>query len=110
MAWEWILGAALVAVAGIAALQYRTARGQHRPLAQRQPQRQTPNTPDLGMEAIDMAEIRRTQSRNDSLERPQTLWGFGQGTRNTASTNVQPLADDETYAKRFHAAFMKNKD
>lgn len=110
MSWQWILGAALLGVVVISVLQYRAARGHYRPLSTRQPERRAPGKPELGMEAIDMAEINRTQRRNESLERAHTNWTRrGSGT-NAAETDIQPLADDETYAKRFHTAFMKNKD
>lgn len=98
----------LTAAAAICAVQYRAATRVHRPLSQRQPTRATPRETPLGMEAIDMAEITRTNRRNESLERAHTNW-TSRDRSMAAATDVQPLADDETYAARFHAAFIKYK-
>ena len=51
-----------------------------------------------------------TARRNESLERGQTNWtkkrgGFFLG---GAELDVKPWADDETYARRYHAAFKKS--
>ena len=51
----------------------------------------------------------RTARRNESLERGHTNWtkkrgGFFLG---GAEVEVKPWADDETYARRYHAAFKK---
>lgn len=106
MDWLWIAGAAFSGIAAIVVWQYLSVRGTYRPLASRQPQMDAPEAPELGMEAIDMAEIHRTQRSNESLERTSNIW-----TRRSASDlKIKPMADDETYAQRFHAAFMKNKD
>ncbi|WP_299030758.1 hypothetical protein [uncultured Sulfitobacter sp.] len=110
MDWSLILGGVALGVVGIAVWQYRAARAQFRPLASRQPQRNVPQTPELGMEAIDMAEIRRTQRSNESLERTNNIWARQAGTFTRIDTNVDAMPDDETYAQRFHAAFMKNKE
>lgn len=107
--WLYALGAALLAVVVISALQYRAARGVYRPLSTRQPERRGGGKPELGMEAIDMAAVRQTQRRNESLERAHTtLTRRG----SAAETDIAPLADDETYSARYHAAFhsKKNKD
>lgn len=110
MDWRLILGAALLGVLVVIAQQYRAARGTYRPLSRRQPQRRVANTPELGMEAIDMTEVRRTQRSNESLERVNDPWSQRRGGSRTVDTSVDAMPDDETYAKRFHAAFMKNKD
>lgn len=112
MPWQWIVGAALLAVVVISVQQYRAARGTYRPLSQRQPQRRATSAPELGMEAIDMAEIHRTQRRNESLERANTNWTRRRDATSAADTDIQPLADDETYSARYYAAFhsKKNKD
>lgn len=110
MEWLWILGAVVAGVAGISALQYRASRGQYRPLAQRQPQARARQAPELGMEAVDMEAVRHTQRRNESFERSQTIWSRKGGISQAIDTTIAPMADDETYAKRFHTAFMKNKD
>lgn len=110
MNWTLILGAVCVGVVAIAALQYRATRGQYRPLSTHQPQRRESNTPELGMEAIDMAEIQRTQRRNESLERTNKIWTRQGDATNGVDVNVAALPDDETYARRFYTAFIKNKD
>ena len=57
---------------------------------------------ELGQEATDMDAVNAALSRNAPFGTvPQELQGLGRG----ASTYVAPLKDDETYAKRFHAAF-----
>ena len=106
--WVWVLGAALVAVAGIALSRYRAATPQHRPLASRQPARRETTVP-LGMEAMDLTEISRTNRRNESLERGQTNWLNRSGFFGRTDTDVAPLADDETYAARYYDAFQKTK-
>ena len=110
MDWALILGAGVLGVGAICAWQYRAGRGQYRPLSSRQPQRPDAQTPELGMEAIDMTEIRRTQRSNESRERVNNIWTQRRGTSTGVDTNVDAMPDDETYARRFHAAFMKNKD
>ena len=113
MPWLWVLGGALACVVVICMQQYRAARGVYRPLSRRQPARRTNDTPDLGLEAIDMDAVKRTQRRNESLERGQTNWSRGYSATSAADTDVQPLCDDETYSARYHAAFhsrKKNKD
>lgn len=106
----WILAAMVLGVAVIGIVQFRAARGVYRPLASRQPQGRREQTPELGLEAIDMNVVRRTQRSNESLERSHTLWTGQRGITGAIDTNVQPMADDETYAKRFYTAYMKNKD
>ncbi len=106
--WVWVLGAALVAVAGIALSQYRAAGARHRPLASRQPERRQSTVP-LGMEAMDLDQISRTNRRNESLERGQTNWLSRSGFFGRADSDVAPLADDETYAARYYDAFQKTK-
>lgn len=103
-------GFAVVAIVVISALQYRAAKGRYRPLSSRQPQRPVAHKPELGMEAIDMAGVRRTQRSNESLERVNNIWAKHHGATKGLDTSVDAMPDDETYARRFHAAFMKNKD
>lgn len=94
----------------VAVAQYRARAGTYRSLSSRQPERRSDETP-LGYEGLNMAEVDRTNRRNESLERGHTNWtrsGFGGASRAT-ETDVAPLADDETYAARFHAAFLKDK-
>jgi hypothetical protein len=111
MDWILVLGAIVACVIAISALQYRAARGQYRPLASRQPTRPAEQTPELGMEAIDMTQIRRTQRSNDSLERVNNIWTKRGSLTSDVSTCVDAMPDDETYARRYHAAFhKKNKD
>ncbi|KIN66353.1 hypothetical protein Z946_365 [Sulfitobacter noctilucicola] len=104
--WPILAVGALIAV--IAVLQYRARRGIHRPLASRQPERQVSEVP-LGMEALDLDAVSRTNRRNESLERGQTNWLGKAGFFGRTDTDVAPLADDETYAARFHDAFQKNR-
>ena len=106
--WPWIIGAAVAVLAVILIGQYRTARSTHIPLSQRQPERQTREVP-LGMEGLDLEEVSRANRRNESLERGQTNWLSQKGFFGRPDTDVQPLATDETYARRFHAAFQKDK-
>ena len=105
-----VLGLACLGVLAVVARQYMAARGQYRPLTNRQPARTDKHTPELGMEAIDMAEIRRTQRNNDSLERVTHLWGRKSGLSGGIDISVDAMPDDETYARRYHAAFKKQKD
>ena len=105
-----ILGAAVVAICAIGVLQYNARRGTYRPLSSRQPAQRQQQAPELGMEAIDMAEIRRTQRSNESLERTNNIWSQRNGAAGGLDIKIDGLTDDETYARRFHAAFMKNKD
>jgi len=109
MPWLWILGAAVLAVIVISVQQYRAARSIYRPLSARQPERRTRPAPELGMEAIDMAEIHRTQRRNESLERANTNWTRRRDATSAAETDIQPLADDETYSARYYALFQSKK-
>ncbi|APX11199.1 hypothetical protein [Tateyamaria omphalii] len=88
------------------------ARKARRPLAARRPDRedmgQTSHVP-LGMEATDMAVIDKVNRRNDALERVTLV--RTRGSANTfagrASTHVDAMPEDETYAARFHRAFHK---
>ncbi len=106
-----VLGATVACVIAISAMQYRSAKGRYRPLASRQPTRTVEQKPELGMEAIDMTEIRRTQRSNDSLERVNNIWTKRGSITSDVSTSVDAMPDDETYARRYHAAFhKKNKD
>ncbi|MEM7520458.1 MAG: hypothetical protein AAF307_05420 [Pseudomonadota bacterium] len=92
-------------------VQVRAARIAHqtyRPLATRQPERRKTERP-LGTEALDLDEISRTNRLNESLERGQTNWLSNSGFFGRPDTDVPPLADDETYAARFHQAFQRDK-
>ena len=57
-----------------------------------------------------MAEVQRTQRRNESLERTNKIWTRQGDATNGVDVNVAALPDDETYARRFYTAFIKNKD
>ena len=106
-----ILGAIVACGVVISAAQYRAAKGQYRRLSSRQPVLPTDQKPELGMEAIDMAQIRRAQRSNDSLERVNNIWTKRGSLTSDVSTSVDAMPDDETYARRYHAAFhKKNKD
>ncbi len=99
-------GAALIGL--ICLRQYRTANSQYRPLASRQPERRESTVP-LGMEATDLEAVSRATRRNESLERGQTNWLNKSGFFGRTDTDPAPLADDETYAARYHAAFQNQK-
>lgn len=105
--WGWIIGGILGAIALIAYIQYRAGNGTYKPLSSRQPERAPQRDVPLGMEATDMKVVNDANRRNESLERGQTNW-MNRGSM-SAATDVPPMADDETYAKRFHAAFIKDK-
>lgn len=89
-------------------------RAPRRPLAARRPGRdemgQTRAVP-LGMEATDLALIDRVARRNDALERTHMVAGTKDKTSfaAAASTHVAPLPEDETYAARFHRAYIKKE-
>lgn len=107
---EAIIGLAVFAFCMVVILQHRRASRTYRPLSQRQPQMERDPKPELGMEAIDMTEINRTTARNESLERTSNAFSRGRDKTSAANMAIQPMADNETYARRFYAAFMKNKD
>lgn len=104
--WGWIIAAVVGVIALVCFAQYRARSRTYTPLSNRQPERRTREVP-LGMEAIDMDSVNRAARRNESLERGHTNWTNRGGM--AAATDVPPMADDETYAKRFHTAFIKDK-
>ncbi|MEP3688781.1 MAG: hypothetical protein ABJN05_16990 [Sulfitobacter dubius] len=108
--WGWTAAVVLGGIAAIAFVQHRMQRGRHVPLSQRQPPRPETGKVLLGMEATDLDVVARAARRNESLERGHTNWtkkrgGFFLG---GAELDVKPWADDETYARRYHAAFKKS--
>lgn len=112
--WGWILAGIVALIAGIGFAQHRSQRGTYRPLASRQPQRPQRGETPLGMEATDLETVTRAARRNEALERAHTNWTRKDGSTfrfgsDAADTTIDPMPDDETYAKRFHAAYMKNK-
>ena len=109
--WGWIIGGLLAVIGLISFAQYRRQSGTYRRLSGRQPARRISKDVPLGMEATDIDSVNSVNRRNESLERSHTNWTRGSRTRSaSADTDIQPLADDETYAKRFHTAFLKDKD
>ncbi|MFG6590976.1 hypothetical protein [Sulfitobacter sp. 1A12157] len=107
--WGWVAAAVVGGIAATAYAQHRARRGRHVPLSQRQPPRPETGKVPLGMEALDLDAVASTARRNESLERGHTNWtkkrgGFFLG---GAEVEVEPWADDETYARRYHAAFKK---
>jgi len=91
-------------------------RGPRRPLATRQPGRdemdQVRRVP-LGMEATNLDLVDQVNRRNDALERASTLVGQKHSTGSftaAASTRVAPMPDDETYAARYHRAYIEKDD
>ncbi|SDF88992.1 hypothetical protein [Sulfitobacter delicatus] len=108
--WVWVIGAVLGVIAAVAYAQHRARAGRHVPLSQRQPARPETGKVPLGMEAMDLDAVASVARRNESLERGHTNWtrkrgGFFLG---GAEVDVKPWADDETYARRYHAAFKKS--
>lgn len=86
----------------------RTGR---RPLAARRPDRdemgQVRSVP-LGMEATDLGLINRVARQNDALERSTPVGKrHGDSFAARASTDVDPMPEDETYAARYHRAYQK---
>ncbi|WP_299376795.1 hypothetical protein [uncultured Tateyamaria sp.] len=88
-------------------------RGPRRPLAARRPDRramgQEQSVP-LGMEATDLALIDRVNRKNDALERvtmPRTGQSRSLSGLAGASTHIDPMPEDETYAARYHRAHNK---
>ncbi|MBT6189326.1 MAG: hypothetical protein HOI22_03560 [Tateyamaria sp.] len=62
----------------------------------------------LGMEATDLSLIDRVARQNDALERAPSIVIDRKGTfAARASTHVDAMPEDETYAARYHRAFMK---
>tara|TARA_R110002110_G_scaffold130063_7_gene310380 strand:+ start:1899 stop:2240 length:342 start_codon:yes stop_codon:yes gene_type:complete len=106
----WLISALIAGGTLVAYLQHRSRRGVYRPLAERQPQAPAQQDVPLGLEAVDLDYVARTTRRNESLERATTNWmRKGSGLLGAAAeTAISPLADDETYAARYHAAFQKN--
>ena len=91
-------------------------RGARRPLAARQPGRaemgQVRDVP-LGMEATNLDLIDQVNRRNDALERVNTIAGQ-RSTKGSfaaaASTRIVPMPEDETYAARYHRAYIEKDD
>lgn len=111
MMWQWMLGVAVIGVAGIAIAQYRAATRSHVPLSRRQPaQNGSRRTVPLGHEELDMEEVLRTQRLHQGLERAPRLWlGSGRDGPDFISPHGLSLPDDETYSARYHAAFQTKK-
>ncbi|MFL4471458.1 hypothetical protein ACERZ8_16840 [Tateyamaria armeniaca] len=92
-------------------------RGPRRPMATRQPGRdemgQMRDVP-LGMEATDLDLVDRVNRRNDALERTSAVASRRRGTKGSftaaASTKVDAMPEDETYAARYHRAFNEKDD
>ena len=91
-------------------------REARRPLAARRPGRAAmgqDNSVPLGMEATDLALVNKINRRNDALERVNSVRTSelkAGGFTAHASTHVDAMPEDETYAARFHRAFMKKGD
>lgn len=86
--------------------------GPRRPLASQQPTRaemgQVRKVP-LGMEATDLAAVDRVSRMNDALERTNRIHNAQSREDFTAasSTKIDAMPDDETYAARYHRAYLK---
>ena len=107
--WGWIAAAGVGLIAAVSFLQYRAQRHTYRPLASRQPPRPQDRETPLGMEATDIDAVTRVARRNEALERAHTNWNRSSGMGRGAETSIDPMPDDETYAKRFHTAYMRNR-
>ncbi len=71
------------------------------PLARRQPKPRSPETPELGLEAVDHEALARSHRQNASLERGVSWLG---GSFSQADIHIPPEADDADYARRYHRA------
>jgi hypothetical protein len=92
-------------------LSYPFRRQPRRPLATRRPDRrdmgQSRKVP-LGMEATDMSVVDAASRRNDALERAhQVRHNDGDNYTAQSSLHVEPMPEDETYARHFYRAFQK---
>lgn len=93
-------------------ITYPFRRGPRRPLAQRQPPSARDRSTPLGLEAVDMSVVDSVNRTNASLERVSTFFGARRGIGSfleKAENHVTPLADDETYAARYHRAYNQKK-
>ncbi|WP_415403222.1 hypothetical protein [Tateyamaria sp. SN3-11] len=87
---------------------------QRRPLAARRPGRvemgQTRAVP-LGMEATDLDLVNQVSRKNDALERSHVIatkrTKLGDSFASASSTQIAPMPEDETYAARYHSAYIK---
>ena len=62
----------------------------------------------LGMEATDLTLIDRVARQNDALERTHTIGARKSGSFVArTSTHIDPMPEDETYAARYHSAYIK---
>ncbi len=73
------------------------------------------DTPELGMEALDMGLIRQTQRRNHALEATNdghiARHRRGRSSFLNAADRATPTQyDDKGYAQTFFAQFLKNKE
>lgn len=92
-------------------LSYPFRSGPRRPFAARRPARedmgQVRTTP-LGMEATDIEMVNRVARHNDALERTHAIRTKANGSLFArASTHVDPMPEDETYAAQYHRAYNK---
>ncbi|MEP4195429.1 MAG: hypothetical protein ABJL99_07300 [Aliishimia sp.] len=95
-------------------LSYPFRSAPRRPLSAIQPERATDldGQVPLGLEAMDLEAVARSNRQNDALERIHSAPGAGSAplggkqTQNLA-THVALMPDDETYAARYHRAFKK---
>jgi len=109
--WLWIIGGIVAVIAAISFVQYRAQAGTYVPLSQRQPTRAPAPEKELGMEATDVEAVARVTRQNESLDRGQTTLTSKRGLfgARVYDTVITPMADDETYAARYHTAYIKKK-
>lgn len=62
----------------------------------------------LGMEATDLQMVNRVARQNDALERTHAIRTTAKGSVFArASTHINPMPEDETYAAQYHRAYNK---
>jgi len=86
-------------------LSYPFRRQPRRPLAARRPECEISGSVPLGLEETDLSLINDVTRRNDALERPISS-GARRGGPVQSSLAVRPMPEDETYAARYHRAFL----
>jgi hypothetical protein len=92
-------------------VSYPFRRQRRKPFAARRPGRdemgQVRSVP-LGMEATDLTLIDRVSRQNDALERSHPIGQRRSGLLGArTSTHIDAMPEDETYAARYHSAYLK---
>mmetsp|Transcript_21150 Transcript_21150/g.33932 ORF Transcript_21150/g.33932 Transcript_21150/m.33932 type:complete len:102 (+) Transcript_21150:278-583(+) len=88
-------------------------RKPRRPLAARRPGRDEMGqvrTVPLGMEATDLGLVNNVARQNDALERATPVGARRGGSfAARASTDIDPMPEDETYSARYHRAYQQKE-